>query len=362
MKNAEALAHFRQLSCLGLDSQLVIPAMLTALHDIIPSAINVFYWTDRHGTPVNIYAPEVIPSVLDVLTNGYHLLQGPGEPTIERLAAGPLIAGNMGRFFQTASFTDTAMHSLIYKPYRVGPSLEMTVKAGGEPKGMVFLSRDLGARSFSAKETWLVATLSSYFLHALNATVAPTFASDLRETGDEAALICDARGEVVQASPSAWRMLLFATQPKIAPHAPVPQPGMMLPPQIQRLCRNLSDIRAGRPAPAPMVLLTNAWGGFRFQAHALQSGMSADPSSNPLVVITMRREEPFQLRLMDRLKVMPLSSKQRQIAFRLGMGDGPDEVVRNLDISRETYRTYVKQMYSRLEINNRAALVELLVA
>ena len=75
-----------------------------------------------------------------------------------------------------------------------------------------------------------------------------------------------------------------------------------------------------------MVRIENAWGAYRFQAHPLLVGLESAPSSEDLVVVTIRREAPIELRLMERLKTLPLTAKQRQIAFRLGMGDSPDVV------------------------------------
>ena len=49
MKQSAAIAHFRQLCCLGLDSQMVIPSVLEALHELIGSATNAFFWSAETG-------------------------------------------------------------------------------------------------------------------------------------------------------------------------------------------------------------------------------------------------------------------------------------------------------------------------
>lgn len=46
---ARAAARFRQLSCLGLGSEQVIPALLAELHAIIPSHANTFFFADGAG-------------------------------------------------------------------------------------------------------------------------------------------------------------------------------------------------------------------------------------------------------------------------------------------------------------------------
>lgn len=361
MKPAQALAHFRQLSCLGLPAPLVVPAMLQALHDVVPSCLNVFHWTNRKGNPVNTYTPEMNTDVLEVFTSARHLLQGPGEPTIERLVTGPAAAGNYLRY-QNSQFERSAIFNLVNRPVHVGPSLDLAVRRGVEPLGLVLLHREIGAVRFSAADTAKLATLAPYFVHALIDRAGGVESGELRDSGEEAALLCDREGRLVQAGGGAWQMLVFSSTDRIGPATTIPRPGTMLSPAIQRLCRNLCEIRLGRPAPAPMTRVENAWGAYRFQAHPLRVGLEASPSPDDLVVVTIRREAPVELKLMERLKTLPLTPKQRQIAFRLGMGDTPDAAAQALDISRETCRSYVKQMYSRLDINNRGALMDLLVA
>ena len=50
-----AASRFRQLSCLGLEKQIVIPEMLKDLHALIPSFSNTFHFADGCGDVENIY-------------------------------------------------------------------------------------------------------------------------------------------------------------------------------------------------------------------------------------------------------------------------------------------------------------------
>jgi hypothetical protein len=55
MKNAAATACIRELCALGLAGELLIPALLEALHRAIPSARNLFDWVNADGSISRYY-------------------------------------------------------------------------------------------------------------------------------------------------------------------------------------------------------------------------------------------------------------------------------------------------------------------
>jgi len=50
-----AVAYIRQLCCLGLGGQIIMPELLCALHAFIPSAANLFFWADENYQIGNVY-------------------------------------------------------------------------------------------------------------------------------------------------------------------------------------------------------------------------------------------------------------------------------------------------------------------
>ena len=46
---AAALTHIRQLCCLGLGGEIIMPALIQAMHDYIPSYQSIFFWTGEDG-------------------------------------------------------------------------------------------------------------------------------------------------------------------------------------------------------------------------------------------------------------------------------------------------------------------------
>ena len=66
-----ALAHFRQLCCLGLGGPAVMPSLLAAMHDLIPCETNGFFWADEAGRMAGFQPEYVIPAVVDSLVGDF---------------------------------------------------------------------------------------------------------------------------------------------------------------------------------------------------------------------------------------------------------------------------------------------------
>src|SRR4051794_29203691 len=54
-----ALARFKQLSCLGLGGEAVMPALVAELHTLVPSMRSMFFFADRRGALSRIYTEAV---------------------------------------------------------------------------------------------------------------------------------------------------------------------------------------------------------------------------------------------------------------------------------------------------------------
>jgi len=69
------------------------------------------------------------------------------------------------------------------------------------------------------------------------------------------------------------------------------------------------------------------------------------------------RELSLALRAMRKLKQLPLSSRQREVALLLALGEDSPSVQQRLGISSETLRDHTRKIYRRLDIHSRQALV-----
>ncbi|MBK7469976.1 MAG: hypothetical protein IPI73_04390 [Betaproteobacteria bacterium] len=62
MKNTALLAHIRQLCCLGLGGRAIMPALLKAARELVPSDSAEFFWVDARGEMTNHYAERMLPA------------------------------------------------------------------------------------------------------------------------------------------------------------------------------------------------------------------------------------------------------------------------------------------------------------
>ena len=126
-----------------------------------------------------------------------------------------------------------------------------------------------------------------------------------------------------------------------------------------RLCRDLAKVFAGDPfATAPVQHHRNVWGGFTFRGHWLEG---EDPASG-LVAIAIGYEEPLPIRLMRSLERQPLSRRQAQVCLLMAIGSSYDGIARQLGISRHTAISHGRWIYDKLDVHNRAELINKLLS
>ena len=348
MRPSEAAAHIRQLSCLGLPGEVVIPRMLEAIHHLVPSAVNTFVWTDGRGTPINMFSPELLGSTMAFMAEGYHLCQKPGELSIEALVNAPLLTGNMAGWYAGGVYDRTVAANEVFKPQGTPRSLDLVIRDENGPRGLVLINRGPRDGKFRAADQRILASLAPWFLQALDG--ARPFDGLYADAEEEAVLLCGRDGEIRQVGAGARRLLLYAGP---APVVPETVAATALPRQVRRLCQAFERARTGAASVPPRARVDTPWGRFRFQAHAL------DPDT---LAVVIRRDEPLPLKIMARLKTLPLSPREREVALFLGLGHDPRLVQADLGITRATYRDYVERIHARLEVHSRAELVTALTA
>jgi hypothetical protein len=68
-----AIARIRRLCCLGLGSQVAVPAILGELHALVPSHCNNFLWAGANQELANLYDEgDVILPVLPLYMDEFH--------------------------------------------------------------------------------------------------------------------------------------------------------------------------------------------------------------------------------------------------------------------------------------------------
>jgi hypothetical protein len=211
LKHSKAIAYLRQLCCLGLSKEVVIPEFLRAVQTVLPSNSNTFTGVDGRLMPA------------------YHIL---GFDSSE---IGKLTAIVMPSYFTLEKLQRTALwfaqHPVLTDPavwdesfYRLSDlynlvmcrcdqhhGLSAPVLCGGQPNGMLNLFRPKHQKPFDATEQALFLRLLPYLSHALRVPDSKTI--QYSENGSTGLLIMDVEGTIQFQSHTGKLLLNLACNP-----------------------------------------------------------------------------------------------------------------------------------------------------
>jgi DNA-binding CsgD family transcriptional regulator len=343
MKNTRALSHIRQLCCLGVDSHAVIPAITSALHELIPSAHNLFIWTDETGQPIDQYCEAFVQAAMEAAQQNLD-----GKPDIRSIVTKGKPVGNVRE--RPPEFYDSGHYHECYRAMRVHNSLDAVIRTADGPQGILILHRD-STNPFTEEEE---RDLESILPYLRNIWTAPrnVNAEVFTDTADHGTIIANTLGQIQYISASASQLMMMAQKQGALSDSSMPA---SLPAELLALTQRLVSLHMPYAHSEPPALqLSNRWGKFVFRAIWLD-GMSA--SNEQLISINIWRQEPLPVSIVRGFQNSPLSPKQRDVALMLVTGRSADEIVRELSISTTTYKDHLRKIYEKLGITKRADLI-----
>ena len=170
-----AAARFRQLSCLGLDREAVIPELLKELHALIPSFSNSFHFADERGGLANIYFENT--DLLRLWPLYQQQILERSERQVKGLAFSDGSREQVGvhEFNEAVTEDQEYFHrsdhyNLIVR--RVGYDsnfLRLYFREKGHVLGGLTVWRSPSAVDWTAEDKRRLASLESFFIHALTA-------------------------------------------------------------------------------------------------------------------------------------------------------------------------------------------------
>ncbi len=359
-----AEARFKQICCLGLGAEAMIPALLNELHLIVP-----YYWArvflmDEKGKITNSYDehPDAHLSAA-IYWQEFH-----GRPGRELAGTFPdIIRTQVGvRDFEETlgaqnidlnTFHRSDFYNLIYRTTQIDLFMRLIVRerGRGRPLGAITMHRALGDDHWSAEEKRKLGNLEPFFAHAMTAQA--TGDEPMADNGNSGLIVADRAGKLISFSPQGGQLLFLATQEQVAPGA-VLKRSIALPPPLVRLCRDLArTFSDDATASAPTYHHQNVWGGFQFRAHWLDR---SDPNSG-LIGIAVNHKEPIAVRLIRRVGELPLTGRQAQACLLMAKGASYDRIADQLGISKHTAIAHARSIYNKLDVHNRAELVSRLL-
>lgn len=370
---ASAEARIKQLCCLGLGGEAIMPAMLAELHALIPSYANSYLWSDAQGRMSKSFV-ENVDEFLPVAPLYYELLHNrrDAEVTVSFREA---MRGEAMRGPKTVSTFDEMLkvdrrtyyrhdyYNLVCRPLNFHTSIHTVERERGVAIGGLSLFRAKCDPEFTAEDKALLTRLLPFITHALAA--APASEVPLADSGHEGFVIADLKGQIRHLSAEARRLLILATRPMIG--AGIRSADVELPAPVVELCRRLGGVFNGRDATAPPAChLRNCLGGFTFRAYVLNNDGLPEtaPEPAPLVGIHIRHQEAQTLCIVRRLGSTPglLSQRQMQICLLLATSVPNAMIARQMNMSPHTVVTHTRRLYEKLDVHNRSELVAKLAA
>ena len=360
MKRTSAIAHFRQLCCLGLGAQAVMPSLLSAMHELIPSETNGFFWADESGHLAGFMPEYVIPEVVTTLVDNF---DGLVERTLPINFAATMLrgrpVGNLLPIFDQDFYRGDLYH-LIYRPYNMHHAIDGVVRDAPNGMGMGALVVGRAARQpqFSAAEQDMLNRMLPYLAHALHDRdehAKNDFNNEFADSGESGLVILDQSGEVAYVSARARQILYFATHPGAATDRPPGTAEGRVPAPLRAVFTNLIRISQERDAAPPVVQHQNSWGRFVFRAHWLEPSAAL---TGALVGVTVQQQEPLPLVMMRNMHAAGLSAKQKQVCMLLGQNHPFASIARQLHISHATAKDYADRIYRKLDVHTRDELLQ----
>ncbi len=365
MNPTTALAMLRALCQQGLHADALVPAVLEALHALVPSSRNLFDWTDPQGQLLRYYIEGPIDVGLAQLYFDEFHNRRETEAMLPFHALRDRPAGVCGtEDLDSAGFYRSALYHEIWKPQGFHTRLEAVVRGRrGQLLGSLVLYRGPQDAAFTTADRQHLARALPLLAQALEGS-AGRAAADADEPHVPApdppeTLLLTLDGLACHASAGAMRLLLMADGG--ASRDSLSRPLQVLGgPLVSAVLARL------RQAPAAAVVIShgNAAGRFVASGRLLQSvaGAAAAGLQAPLVQLSLQRHEPQRVALERALRSLPITPGQMAVCRALYQGQPQARIGQALGVAPSTVVDHVRKAYRALDLHSVLDLRNLLDA
>jgi DNA-binding CsgD family transcriptional regulator len=356
MKHSNDIAYLRQLCCLGLGREILIPEILKAVQSVIPSGNNFFIGINQDGKPsyylTEMPAQKFQDCAAQVVPQFF--TSEKRSQVYDYFNNYPAITDHSvldKRFFQTD------LYHLMWQPWRLHHFILAPVIVNRQIAGMFFLFRPVDVRPFSKLDQALCLQLLPYIAHALQERkFEEVVNTNYLPSGQSSMVIADRKGVIAHLNAGAKKLLTLAAENDF--DHPNRSNNPTLPPALIRQCRNLDAMFVGKDVPAQMFSHTNHNGRFIFRAYWLDQ-VSDVP--NDFIGVTIEHQEPITLKITRNLQFQPLSAKEKEVALMWAQNYSTEQISRHLQIKTTTVKYHVCNIYSKLDINHKSQLLAKLI-
>jgi DNA-binding CsgD family transcriptional regulator len=355
MARVRDISFIRKLCTLGLPPQTVAQCLLPELRRLIPSHSAGVFWVDRQGEMTSLYAERLLPpdAMAAYYEKHYAVTAKSFSEAFRRRteSTDPISFHSFSRAEQDAEYFRDVMQRL--DAYHV---LYGILRDGTTPFAQISFYRGVADKPFDKESADNLRSVLRYLATGLAVSASYALAEDAAVVAEEDLGVVTPAGALLSA-PETWRRLLrLAALAEVSPrHALKEHEVIEL--FVQRVCKELLSERRDMPSRRETVHDT-AWG--RFVIHAFRlTGLQGQTTDQ--VALLIRREEPRSLSLVRGTGLAALSPQQREVALLIAAGKSNREIAEDLGLSFNTASSHVKQVYARLEVNERSAVAQKLL-
>jgi DNA-binding CsgD family transcriptional regulator len=354
VRPADLRVHIRQLCCLGVTGEQLMPALLKAVRQLVGAESAAFFWVDARGEMTALYAERQLPP--PVMKLYFERFYESGESSFRQAFAlraqqpEPVSAVTASGEAERTEYYNEVMRHL--DAYHV---LYGIVREQGEALGQLSLYRPKSTTGYSPSQRAELTSIMRYVAHGVSQRRHDGVAANgFLDADDDAVFLIDTDGRIRQFSASAQNLLALAIQGGIGPEQIRSGVEDEARPALRQLVRQLHSVLSGAEAAPPNLVVDNAWGRFVLRAYAV----SDEPlAGDALVAIRIQRQEPMLLKFVDALQGFGLSPQQREIAAGLAKGASNQELADTLGLSANTIAYHIKQLFARLDTHDRQQMV-----
>jgi DNA-binding CsgD family transcriptional regulator len=352
MKSTTAVSYVRQLCCLGLGGQAIMPGLLKALHCIVPSDSNGFFWVDKDLAMTQLYAEKLLPpEVMRLYFEQFYNKREATKRFSDLVKSHPDVHSSVF----SDEFYRSDYYNLVWRHLDAHHVMYAVVRERGRPLGLLSIYRSAKDPPFTAQDEDRISGVLHYVAHGL-AQRPNASATTYHGNNRSGLIILDSRGNLKHASPEGSRLLFLATHPTIS--SDTVRCSAQIPPALAAICRDLAATFHGQLASPPVLHHQNPWGRFVFRAYWMEGERD---SSAGLIGVVIEHEEPLELKLLTRMRELPLSTMQKEVSLALATNLKNTEIAQKLNITLNTVSYHVKAVYDKLGVHGRGELVERLM-
>ena len=347
-------ALIRKLCSLGLPPQALVQSLLPALRELIPAHSGGVFWVDRDFQMIALYAERLLPAEAMAAYYESHYrdaLAGFAIAFRERASRSDPVSSHSFSAKEQA----TPYFAEILRPLDAYHVLYGIVRHETKPFAQVSLYRGASDAAFNRRDEASLRDLLGYLARGLHGPGVPRSSADGSIVVEECLGIVTDAGEIVRASDDWHRLVRLAALQTVNPSEARRERDRM-----RTFLRGVCDSAVqpdGRLRSCEIAKQT-AWG--RFDVRVFPLGDSPS-SAERHVGVLIRREEPRTLALVRGAGNSALSPQQREVALLLAGGKTNAEISAALKLSLNTTSYHVKQIYARLDVNDRHAVEEKLL-